>query len=61
MRLCVPTTIEASFNTTTTLALRDAPKATRNNLVGSTMVPARPAIYLQQWPNAATSDARGGF
>jgi hypothetical protein len=42
LRLCMPTTIEASFNTTTTLALRDAPKAARDNLVVSTVV--RPTI-----------------
>jgi hypothetical protein len=42
LRLCMPITIEASINTTTTLVLRDAPKAARNNLVVSTV--SRPAI-----------------
>ena len=44
LRLCMPTTIEASINTTTTLVLRDAPAAARNNLVVSTVGPGRPAI-----------------
>jgi hypothetical protein len=42
LRLCMPTTIEASLNTTTTLVLRDAPKAARDNLVVSTV--ARPTV-----------------
>jgi hypothetical protein len=42
LRLCMPITIEASINTTTTLVLRDASKAARNNLVVSTV--SRPAI-----------------
>jgi hypothetical protein len=44
LRLCMPITIEASINTTTTLVLRDAPVAARNNLVVSTVVPGRPTI-----------------
>ena len=39
LRLCMPTTIEASFNTTTTLVLRDAPAAARKNLVVSNTTP----------------------
>jgi len=39
LRLCLPTTIEASINTTTTLVLSDAPIAARKNLVVSTMTP----------------------
>jgi hypothetical protein len=37
LRLCMPTTIEASINITTALVLNDAPKAARNNLVVTTM------------------------
>jgi hypothetical protein len=44
LRLCMPTTIEASINTTTTLVLRDAPMAARSNLVVSTVGPGRPAV-----------------
>jgi len=44
LRLCMPITIEASINTTTTLVLRDAPLAARKNLVVSTVGPGRPAI-----------------
>jgi hypothetical protein len=44
LRLCMPITIEASINTTTTLVLRDAPVAARKNLVVTTTVPGRPAI-----------------
>jgi hypothetical protein len=44
LRLCMPTTIEASINTTTTLVLRDAPIAARRNLVVATTTPSRPAI-----------------
>jgi hypothetical protein len=44
LRLCMPTTIEASINTTTTLVLRDAPIAARKNLVVATTTPSRPAI-----------------
>jgi hypothetical protein len=46
LRLCMPITIEASFNTTTTLVLRDAPIAARKNLVVATTTPtyiAQPA------------------
>ena len=39
LRLCLPTTIEASINTTTTLVLSDAPIAARKSLVVSTMTP----------------------
>jgi hypothetical protein len=39
LRLCMPTTIEASINTTTTLVLRDAPNAARKNLIVSTVGP----------------------
>jgi hypothetical protein len=44
LRLCMPITIEASFNTTTTLALRDAPATAMKNLVVSTLSPGRPGI-----------------
>jgi len=45
LRLCMPITIEASINTTTTLVLSDAPAAVaRQNLVVSTMTPGRPAV-----------------
>lgn len=44
LRLCMPITIEASINTTTTLVLRDAPVAARKSLVVSTVGPGRPAI-----------------
>jgi hypothetical protein len=44
LRLCMPTTIEASINTTTTLVLRDAPAAAKKNLVVSTLGPGRPAV-----------------
>ncbi len=40
LRLCMPITIEASINTTTTLVLRDSPTAARKNLVVSTMPPS---------------------
>jgi hypothetical protein len=43
LRLCMPTTIEASINTTTTLVLNDAPRAARSNLVVATTT-ARPAV-----------------
>jgi hypothetical protein len=39
LRLCMPITIEASINTTTTLVLNDAPVAARKNLVVSTTTP----------------------
>jgi hypothetical protein len=42
LRLCMPITIEATFNTATTLVQRDVPIAARDNLVVSTT--ARPSI-----------------
>jgi len=44
LRLCMPITIEASINTTTTLVQRDALGAARKNLVVATTTPSRPAI-----------------
>jgi hypothetical protein len=67
LRLCMPTTIEASINTTTTLVLGDAPVAARKNLVVSTTTPrtlviAHPAsdatyktLREQLFPNGATT------
>ena len=43
LRLCMPTTIEASINTTTTLVLNDAPRAARENLVVSNTTPNTPS------------------
>ncbi len=40
LRLCMPITIEAAINTTTTLVLRDAPTEARKNLVVANTTPA---------------------
>jgi hypothetical protein len=44
LRLCMPITIEASINTSTTLVQREAPQASMQNLVVANTTPTRPAI-----------------
>jgi hypothetical protein len=47
LRLCMPTTIEASINTTTTLVQRDVPVTSRNNLVVANTAPPRAVVRSQ--------------
>jgi hypothetical protein len=47
LRLCMPTTIEASINTTATLVLSDAPRAARNNLVVANVTPPAAATVVR--------------
>ncbi len=44
LRLCMPTTIEASINVSATLVQRGAPAEAMKNLVVSSTAPARPSI-----------------
>jgi hypothetical protein len=44
LRLCMPITIEASINTSTTLVQREVPQTRMQNLVVANTTPTRPAI-----------------
>jgi hypothetical protein len=44
LRLCMPTTIEAAVNISTTLVQRDIPPELQENLVVANVVPSRPTI-----------------
>jgi hypothetical protein len=57
LRLCMPTTIEASINTTTTLVLNDAPKAARDNLVVTNVTPPSRMVVRTQFIADSPGDA----
>jgi hypothetical protein len=44
LRLCMPTTIEAAVNISTTLVQREAPQEAQQNLVVATVTPGRPTV-----------------
>lgn len=68
LRLCMPTTIEAAVNISTTLVQREAPPEAQQNLVVATVTPGRPTVIrdvnapLQRFnpPPPPPSDTRIG-
>jgi hypothetical protein len=59
LRLCMPTTIEASINTTTMLVLNGAPEAARQNLVVATTVQPLSRVFRESVPNNPRDPLRG--